>query len=422
MSNYQLLSLSSSPAAQVLMKDMSIDPLLYNLQASLPSMTKDKIELPIPSNYDFSKKVDFQLPRYGLLKSLVFRSRIVLENTTKLEKNAGFVFIKSARLMSHSREIASINYIQNLSAVAELEKSSKDTIQAGALSSFWGVAATANTSGTFNMYTPLMFAELTTGMGNLIDLSFVEPITLQLEFCSSAEFTAAGTAAALGEDDDNGTVDAALLVYYYSLDEASLRKYEDQQYDLVRPLSTLSYSTYEESIVQFTPSAPTLKIYAVHAGVSVKFNVPNLVTCTRIAVYKNGRIGDFQQIVAAEFFMNGRSVYKYNGNESAIENAMFGVGGFATNRGVIATQVAADGANENILTHYWAVQPENPNCFSGAVSGKNISNFSVVLSVLPYAAAADGVAETFNVLVSHSHINILSFSGNSGKIAVSMSL
>ena len=58
MANYQLLSLSSSPTGQVLLKDMSLDPLLYNLQSSLPSMTRDKIELSAPSNFDYSKKID----------------------------------------------------------------------------------------------------------------------------------------------------------------------------------------------------------------------------------------------------------------------------------------------------------------------------------------------------------------------------
>jgi len=423
MANYQLLSLSSSPTGQVLLKDMSLDPLLYNLQSSLPSMTKDKIQLPVTSNFAYGKKFDFALPRYGLLAGIVLKTNLkLLETTSVLTRNASFVLVKSARIMSHSREISSLNYVQNYCMVSEQETSVKDTLRRVGLSDLsTGVAIAATNAGDVNMYTPIMFAETTSGLGNLIDLSFVEPITVSIELCSALEISRNSATAPV-----INTSDCGLIVYYYSLDEASLRKYQDMQFDLSKPLSCLSYSTYEESIVEvsITSAATTGKFSGSALSQTLKFNVPNLVTCTRIAVVPEFDRGRFQPITAAEFFMNGRSVYKYSDNlETALENALFSVGGTNFTRSVNGSSVgeSAGGQDENVLSHYWNIQPDSKNMFSGGCSGKNVSNWSCNITMAPYAATAS-TAYKFYIIVVHEYINIISYSGNSGKIAVSMSL
>ncbi len=53
--NSVLNSLSSSPIANVMLKDSSMDSFIYNLESAFPSCTREKVELDIP-NVGFSKK------------------------------------------------------------------------------------------------------------------------------------------------------------------------------------------------------------------------------------------------------------------------------------------------------------------------------------------------------------------------------
>ena len=150
-------------------------------------------------------------------------------------------------------------------------------------------------------------------------------------------------------------------------------------------------------------------------SVTLNFNCPNVVQKTTLAVYRKGGglRGAFAPIDKIEYFMSGRLVYESTGvEEQKLENSLF----YGSSYG--AGEVAGGSSpNEvqNIYTHWWAVSNERSR-FSGGVSGKNVSDWSCKVTFTPTADA------TWYVGAQHEYVNIVSISGASGKIGVSLSL
>jgi len=95
-----------------------------------------------------------------------------------------------------------------------------------------------------------------------------------------------------------------------------------------------------------------------------------------------------------------------------LENSLFY--GSSYGAGELAGGSSPDDA-ESVYTHYWGVSNE-ANRFSGGVSGKNVSDWSCKI----YFTGTSGKAYRFQCV--HEYVNIVSISGASGKVGVSLSL
>ena len=402
----QLLSASSSPAMNTILSDATLDPLLYDLKTAYPLMSRQKVEVKAGSSWALGKSNTFQLNRFGVLAGLVLKLAIADSGSTgKPGSNFGNALVKSARLTSHSREIEQTLDIMNLTHVLEMPSGPKQNLMDLALNENPSSTALTDAGNTF-VYVPLNFSFVRNGLSMALDLSFVEQIecVVELDTAANVVTTSAGTV----------TLDASnteLLCYYYNLSESDLRKYEDAEFSIERPLSVMAASAYKENVVSASLAENVVSTQTIN------FNCPNVITKSVIGIYQlgDGLKGDYQPIDKIEYFMSGRLVWSTTGiEEQKLHNSLF----YGTNYGAGET-ASGTGADDvqNLYTHYWGVSNEASR-FSGGVSGKNVSDFSVQVT---FTAKSSGT-KTYYIEAQHEYINIVSISGASGKIGVSLSL
>ena len=163
----------------------------------------------------------------------------------------------------------------------------------------------------------------TNGMGSFINASFVENLEINVEVNTKDNlFTLAGTGAVAVD-----VANTEMLLYNLNMEEANLRKLEDQAYSLERPLSMAQSSFYQESAVTVSGTNGT------QASVTLNMNCPNIMTKSIIYIDKfkksngdveTGMIGEFVKIDKIVWSMAGREVYEYSSSdEYRFENALF---------------------------------------------------------------------------------------------------
>lgn len=404
----QLLSASSSPAMNTILSDATLDPLLYDLKTAYPLMSRQKVSVKCGSSWDFGKANTFQLNRFGILAGLVLKLAVAKgatsDETTKglPGNNCGNVLVKRAALTSHSREIEQTLDVMNLTQVLEMPLGAKQNLMDLAMND----DTTIKNSTTKFIYVPLNFSFCRNGLSMALDLSFVEQIECVVELDTLANtFT----------QTDDITFDASqseLLCYYYNLSESDLRKFEDAEFSIERPLSVMANSVYRENTVSVSAAQ------SAQTTITLNFNCPNVIQKTAIVVYElgSGLKGAYKAIDKIEYFMSGRLVYSATGpEEQKLENSLFYGSGYGAGELAGGTSPADV---QNVYVHHWGVSNERSR-FSGGVSGKNVSDFSCQVT---FTANTSGGTKTYYVEAQHEYINIVSISGASGKIGVSLSL
>jgi len=403
------MSMTSSPVGNVLLSDSSLDPLIYDMKSSYPNMSRNKYRVKAGSAWDFGKPNTFELPRFGLAIGAVIKTTFNVTasagNGVTPTLNLGNMLFERVSLTSHSREIEQIIDVAGLVKVLEQPIGQKDVLMDLAHNS---ENAELTADKTIVVYTPVNLSCFTQGLGNCFDTSFVETLEINAQMRVKADlFDISGTGA-VAFDASN----SELMVFFLSMEEANLRKYQDRQYSVEAPLTVASHSNYQESAVSFsgTSGSQTTQI--------ITFNCPNVCTKTMLYVQQvsdDGEAGNFHAIDKIEYYMSGRLVYEYASKEEVrLENAMFFNGSYGINAS--NTQTASENPNEqNIYVHRWEIA-NTKNQYAGGVSGKGISNFSAKVYFTPSAT------KNYKLQAIHEYVNIVSTSGASGRIGVSLSL
>lgn len=372
-------------------------------------MSRQKVSVKAGSGFGFGKANSFQLPRFGILGGLVLKLCVNQDTTDGAApgENCGNALLKRAALTSHSREIEQTLDIMNLTHVLEMQLGAKTCLMNLALNDD-PVSASLIQGDNF-IYVPLNFSFCRSGLSMSLDLSFCESIECVVELDEKANVFGATNLANLAVD----AAQTELLVYYYNLQESDLRKYEDAEFSIERPLSMMAKSCYRENAVSKTIAQ------AKTETVTVNFNCPNVITKTAIGVYElgSGLKGSYRPVDKIEYFMSGRLVWSSTGvEESQLENSLFY--GTSYGAGEVSGTVSSTDNSQNIYTHFWGISNEH-NRMSGACSGKNISDFSVQVT---FTTPSSGGDKKYYVEAQHETVNIVSISGSSGKIGVSLSL
>ena len=401
----QLLAASSSPAMNTILSDATLDPLLYDLKTAYPLMSRQKVSVKCGSSWNFGKTNTFQLNRFGILSAVVLKLAIDKGSDSGSQgvpgNNFGNVVVKRAALTSHSREIEQTLDIMNLTQILEMPLGAKQNLMDLAKNDDNSLAA----STTHFVYVPLNFSFCRNGLSMALDLSFVEQIECVVELDTLANTFSESTNISFNA----GSTE--LLCYYYNLSESDLRKFEDAEFSIERPLSVMANSVYRENAVSVSAAQNAVNT------LTLNFNCPNVIQKTSIALYElgGGAKGTYHAIDKIEYFMSGRLVYSSTGQEEQkLENSLFY--GSSYGAGEVAGGSSPDDV-QNIYTHWWAVSNERSR-FSGGVSGKNVSDFSAQIT---FTAPTSGT-KTYYVEAQHEYVNIVSISGASGKIEVSLSL
>ena len=400
----QLLSATASPTLSTLLSDSTLDPMLYSIKSSYPLLSRQRVGIKAGTSWDFGKTNVFTLNRYGILVGLVAKIFVDGHSSAPVPvENFGHYLVKNASLTSHSREIEQLDSTVNLVRTMDMPLGAKESIMAVSNSNdVSGIDA----DGKY-VYVPLHFSFTKNGLSSALDLQFVEQIECSVTLGAAADIFSANSG--------NAAITAAnceLLCYYYNASEADLRSYEDKEFSLQKPLSMMLHNVYQEATT--TPSATSS---TDQQSSTISLNVPNVVTRTMITLQNttdDGK-GKFHAIDEIVFKISGREVYTATGDEiQKLENALF----FGSAYGI--GDIGGDGGsnyNENVYVHNFQVANER-NRFCGGVSGKNCSDFSCTVKWTP----ADTSATNWEINVSHEYVQIVSVSGASGKIGVSLSL
>ena len=405
------MSSSSSPAMNVLLSDSSLDPLIYDMKSSYPLMSRNKYRVKAGSSWDFAKANSFEIPRFGVAIGAVLKTTIAITagnadatHHVTPSQNLGNMLFERISLTSHSREIEQVLDVANLVKVLEQPLGQKEVLMDLAHNDE-SVAITADK--TLVVYTPINFSHFTSGIGMAFDTSFVESLEINAQLRAKDKLFDIGANAAATVTLTQA--DCELMVYFLSMEEANLRKYQDLQYSVERPLTVAACSNYRESAVQFDGTNGT------ESTVTINFNCPNV--CKKTILYitneeDDGQAGNFEAITSIEYYMSGRLQYEYAAaDETKLENAMFFNGSY----GIAANPSGTNPNQQNVNVHRWEIAPTK-NQFSGGVSGKGISNWSAIVKFTPTAT------KTYKLNAIQEYVNIVSTSGASGRIGVSLSL
>ena len=104
-------------------------------------------------------------------------------------------------------------------------------------------------------------------MGSFINTSFVENLEINVEVnIKDNLFTLTGTGTVAID-----VANTEILLYYFNMEEANLRKLEDQAYSLERPLSMAQSSFYQESAVTVSGTNNT------QTSLTLNMNCPNIM-------------------------------------------------------------------------------------------------------------------------------------------------
>ena len=414
----QLLSATASPTMSTLLSDSTLDPMLYDIKSSYPLLSRQRVGIKASANWGYGKTETFSLNRYGILVGLVLKMVVTAAEASVGDRpvpslNHGHSAVVRATLSSHSREIEQITSDSNLARTLDLPIGARENIMAVSKSN----DPTALAVGANNIYVPLHFSFTKNGLSSALDLTFIEQVEVQVELAAVGT-NALGLYSANVADAAFTPASCELLCYYLNANEATLRGYEDKEFSLQKPLSMMMQNVYKEAVYSTTSASDASSTSEEEFTISL--NVPNVVSRTIITLYNStdDNVGVFHAINNVEFKISGRSVYDATGDEiQKLENALF----FGSSYGIGAIGVGGSGAiatdsNQNIYIHNWQVANER-NRFCGGVSGKNCSDFSITIKYTPGAAS-----KVFKCVVNHDIVQIVSISGASGKVGVSLSL
>lgn len=384
----QLMSITNSPLANVLMSDSNMSPFVYSVYSSLPPTSRQKVSVPCASSWDFGKSSSFNVPRYGLLCHAVLEINFTVATAAATPcDNYGNMVIKRATMSSHSREVIALETMGNLVRLSDKDPDSYDRINT--ISN--GLTTFPISTTPYKLLVPLNFSVFD-NPASYLDTSFIEQLELNIELSPLASL--------FNQTTITFNAPASKVHFYFlNMSESDLRSLQNAQYSVEKPLSLLTKSFFKDtSYVSATNETAGLVMK------SLTVSCPNLISRTIIGVRLStgAKLGTYISISNVVIKSSGRVLYEYNDvNENGLENALFYDRGAKTN-------------DTKLFVHNWGLLA-NQSQFGGGVSGKGSSNLTIEVSFTATAAL-------HTIDIEHEYYSIVSVSGGSGKISQSISL
>ena len=311
-------------------------------------------------------------------------------------------------------------------------------------------------------YIPLFFS-FAAHLHSAIDSSFLEELEIVCDVAPQTDLMShdllPGTSAGAPNAPVGCTIQSAeMLLYFHNLPNKQQRALQNTQYNLrsSQPLTVLYSNCYEETPVSFNPGFGANQGHPAvqdnYTTVTLNLSCKHLIYQTIIACELNPNLimsenrralrGPNSQadIVSAELFMSGRSVWKTTTVESCCLEAglLHGCNPRGRERGIKGGQ-GSDGVQNDTrtLTISWTNDMRKALAeMSGALSLKGASSPQLVLTIRPVVATWDGTIPNYNrpfnlqtdqisthtVYVNHLFYSATSFSGADGRISQGLNL
>lgn len=425
--NRLLASQQSSPLCNAFFANTSLEKLMYNFNESLPPMARSKHYIDSPRVFDFGQTAKYEIPRHGLNVAAVWRLAVDFDGAPyvaaangnpasnkriKPSFNSGSMAMVKAVLTSNGREVEQILDGSNLCELNELPYEMKSILQDLTHDQEDSVIEEVTTK---YYYVPLFFS-CYKNLGSALNTRFMENLAIMIEARNKNKLFIAQSHSGTASSGDwiINADQTKLMLWYYDMDEATFRKLMDDQYgDLQKPLSMAWNSTFRETPVQFSGTAPltttvggvtTTTYYPV--TVAVDFTCKNVIkkSCFFINSNDNGDVGNFSTIDKIEIYLDGRLFYEQQTNdETRLENALFFSHSLNPN-------------NDNIYNYHWEICDDGNQSFCGGISGEGLGNIQVRITLTPSAT------NTYYLNTIHTYANVVSVSGQSGKIVSTLSI
>jgi len=380
MTDSLILASASSPLISTLESDSSIQDFIYSLKSSVPVISRQRVSQSFTAPA-FGSTKSVSLNRYGIVFGMYLKIKLTgADATTDRFRNAMISAIEEAVISSNNRNIEVLTGACNLHRILSMNTGPKDQIldlaQAGAL----------NNDATIDdkdYLIPLKFSFFES-KSTLLPVEFLENLECFVKFGASSDYFG-GTLPTISTCD--------LVVNYYSLSEKNMRQYLQSQYSVERPLSQKLKSCYEESSVAIAAAGSS----------TISIKSKNVLEYSLLYIKPAGSnsYADIDKIVVN---LNGREWYSQTGDELLLEQAMYSGD---SNRNQTTEQ--------NLYRIDWGLydRGNKQNQFRGALSGKGVSSPEIVCT----AGATGGT-----LYCVHVYTNIVSTSGSSGKISISLGL
>lgn len=318
-------------------------------------------------------------------------------------------------------------------------------------------------------YIPLLFS-FGAHLGSALDSSFLEELEIVCDVSRQQDLMGLYLLPATRGEAPNvvnmgATIKSAeLLCYFHNLPNKEMRALQNSQYNLKssQPLTVLYSNCFEETPVSFDPGFGANQSVNPHGNfpaiqdnfstVTINLSCKHLIYQTIVAceldvnkAYGENDValrgtGTQADIVSAELFMSGRSVWKTTSIESCCLEAglLHGCNPRARDRGITGAQNnLVDTQNDTrTLTISWTNDMRKALAeMTGALSLKGASTPQLVLTIRPVVASwtqGDGFnrptwagvnqTSTHTVYITHLYYSATSFSGADGRISQGLNL
>lgn len=391
MTDIVLDSVKQSPLYQSLQSNLKSD-LSYRITKNLPAISRQKLKISAnitPSGVHSSEWV-FNLPRFGILESLVLESTITTaSNLASLIDNldAGDRVFGLIELRSHNRVITS-----NDDAYIKCRKNSASADKNHYYSYIMN-SATTFSSDSITVYTPVFFPFFESIYNNL-DLTFVEQLQLRCVVNTAGGF--GGTLTAIS---------TSLWMNYWNLDSESHASLKAQNFKPDKPLTMLGYDVYTE---RYNITNGTI-------STTCNLNVNNCVFESYIYGVDDAD-SSLYALTTTTLKLSGRTIYDAIPHKLAIWDKAHQEGGaadFLVQAGI--TTLGGNAYWKNALTFQpkcicWGMDTGNRTYNSGAISFANVNSPQLVM------AHADPSATDKDIIVSHSYWKLLSINPSDGRV------
>lgn len=447
MSDIPILSNTTSALYNTLSQGASVDPYVYRLSSPWPNNSKTKIVTQPTSQMNFNQQCIFKIPRYGLLQAAAIKVQINLgargvagqngadaNTATKLiSDELALFFCNKISLTSHSKEIEALTPYSQLAKFLHMSREQQaglsDAMQRGFdplgggdnmdISPASQTDAAGHIAGAeiVTFYIPLLFS-FTDSISTALDVSFLEELEIVCDVARKQDLFGVGEGFQAAVTLES----SQLICYYHNLDNKHQKALQDAQFNLSSgaPLTCLYANAFEENSIAMTAAAAG-DILEFTLNLSCKHLV--FETCVSAEVnagYAEGNrpytrgTGSQAQIVSAELFMSGRSIWRTTGIESTcLESALLG-NQRGRSPGLMNGAVTNDA---RMVCICWSNDvKEALSGMTGALSFKGASSPQLIVRV----KAAEPTAH--NLYVTHRYYSATSFSGSDGRVSSGLNL
>jgi hypothetical protein len=361
-----------------------------------------------------AQEVTFSLPRGGFCRPLYIKWSVSSTNQTNQKETAfmGCHVIDHVSIMASGND--PLERIYGPVIMDDIEgrvERQKNNLRKAALSTL----ATGATTAAKTFYSPLLALACNQSSQLMYDTDFLQPLRLVVQTNALSDISALGTPVHASNP--------VLYCEYVYMDSDAYSKHRSAQFSEGSALKQLSYSWFAETAENFGAATANASNTSSNQKLNFKGVADKMLVMVRNTTQKaSGNANSYNRLApieSIEINASGRRIYK---SYDALGDALVmgkRVSDSVTNPNTHILAHGEDDTGANVFEIDWSDQHDKNIMFDhadGVVSWGNLSNPTISVTF----AETAGNTDSYEVLVFHRGLQILSTNANNGSISVSM--